>query len=66
MKEFKKISNDTMFKLLMSNKEILTWFLNRILKTNIKDYYLIDRKNNKEITEEYIIDLIEKELRNEN
>lgn len=55
-----------MFKLLMSDKEILTWFLNRILKTNIKNYYFIDRKNNKEITEEYIIDLIEKELKNAN
>lgn len=55
MKEFKKLSNDAIFKLVLSDKEIKIWFLERILKRKIKSVDIFNGQDAKPITEQSII-----------
>ena len=66
MKEFKKLSNDTIFKLVFSDEEIMIWFLERILKKKIKKVNIFNGQNGQPITEQSIIELIKQELKKEN
>ena len=62
MQEFKKLSNDGMMKLVLSNKDILKLFLKRILKRKIYKLDIRNGQDNKPITEEKIIKLMKQEL----
>ena len=66
MKEFKKLSNDKMSKLILSNKTYLTWFLERFLERKIYDYKIINKISNKEINENDVIKLLKQELETSN
>ncbi len=66
MKKFKKLSNDKMSKLILSNKIYMTWFLERFLKRKINNYKIINKMDNKEINEKNIIELLNKELETSN
>ena len=66
MNEFKKLSNDTIFKLVFSDEEIMIWFLERILKKKIKKVNIFNGQNGQPITEQSIIKLIKQELEKEN
>ena len=66
MKEFKKLSNDAIFKLVLSDKEIMIWFLERILKRKIKNVDIFNGQDGQPITEQSIIELIKQELEKEN
>ena len=66
MNEFKKLSNDTIFKLVFSDEEIMIWFLERILKRKIKSVDIFNGQNGQPITERSIIELIKQELEKEN
>ena len=66
MKEFKKLSNDTIFKLVFSDEEIMIWFLERILKKKIKSVDIFNGQDGQPITEQSIIELIRQELEKEN
>ena len=66
MNEFKKLSNDTIFKLVFSDEEIMIWFLERILKKKIKKVNIFNGQNGQPITERSIIELIKQELEKEN
>ena len=66
MKEFKKLSNDTIFKLVFSDEEIMIWFLERILKRKIKSVDIFNGQDGQPITEQNIIELIKQELEKEN
>lgn len=66
MKEFKKLSNDTIFKLVFSDEEIMIWFLERILKRKIKSVDIFNGQDGQPITEQSIIELIKQELEKEN
>ena len=65
-KEFKKLSNDKMSKLILSNKTYMTWFLERFLKRKIKSFQIINKIDGKEINEKNIIELLNKELETTN
>ncbi len=62
MKEFKKLSNDGMMKLVLSHKDILKIFLERILKRKINKLIIRNGQDNKPITQEKIIELMKQEL----
>ena len=66
MKEFKKLSNDTMSKLILSNKTYLNWFLERFLKRKIHDYKIINKIDNNEINPKNVIELLKQELETNN
>lgn len=51
-------------KILFSDKEILVWFLERILNKKINSIVIKDKKNNKDVDENYIINLVKQELVN--
>ena len=51
MKEFKKLSNDGMMKLVLSHKEILKIFLQKTLNKKINKLEIINGQDNKPITE---------------
>ena len=61
-KKFYKIKNDVVFKILFSDKEILVWFLERVLGKEINNISIKDKKNNKDVDYDYIVDLIKQEL----
>ena len=63
-KKFYKIKRDVVMKILFSDKEILVWFLERVLNKKINNIIIKDKKNNKDVTENYIFDLIKQELYN--
>ena len=65
-KKFKKLSNDKMSKLILSNKTYMTWFLEKILKRKIKNYTIINKIDGTEINEKNIIELLNKELETTN
>lgn len=65
-KEFKKLSNDKMGKLILSNKTYMTWFLEKFLKRKIKNFQIINKIDGKEINEKNIIELLNKELETTN
>lgn len=62
MSEFKKLSNDGMMKLVLSHKEILKIFLERILNKNIKTLEIRNGQDNKPIAQKKIIELMKQEL----
>jgi len=66
MQEFKKLSNDGMMKLVLSHKDILKLFLERILKRKINKFDIRNGQDNKPINEEKIIELMKQELTKEN
>ena len=66
MSEFKKLSNDGMMKLVLSHKEILKIFLERILNKKIRTLEIRNGQDNKPIDEEKIIELMKQELSKEN
>lgn len=66
MEEFKKLSNDKMSKLVLSNKKNMNWFLERFLKRKIDDYKIMNKINNKEINENDVIELLKQELQTPN
>lgn len=47
---------------MFSDKEILVWFLERILNKKINDIQIKDKKNNRDVNESYILDLVKQEL----
>ncbi len=61
-KYFKKLSNDSMFKLVFSNKKYMSLLLEKILGRKIDDYSIINKIDNKEIDENNIIELLKQEL----
>lgn len=61
-KEFYKLKRDTIAKLVLSDKEILAWFLKRILDIDVSKIKVKDRNNGMSITEAYLLNLIDKEL----
>jgi predicted transposase/invertase (TIGR01784 family) len=63
--QFKKLSNDTILKLVFSDEKIMIWFLERILKKNIKSINIFNGQDGKPITEDSIIKLIKQELEKE-
>ena len=65
-KEFKKLSNDKMSKLILSNKIYMTWFLEKILKRKIINLQIINKLDGKEVNEENIIELLKQELETSN
>lgn len=65
-KEFKKLSNDTIFKLVFSDEEIMIWFLEKIFKKKIKNINIFNGQDGQPITEQNIIELIKQELEKEN
>ena len=66
MKEFKKLSNDTIFKLVFSDEEIMIWFLERIFRRKIKSVNIFNGQDGQPITEQSIMELIKQELEKEN
>jgi len=66
MAEFKKLSNDKMSKLILSNKKYMSWFLERFLERKIEDYKIINKIDNKEINENDVIELLKQELETTN
>ncbi|MGM9849618.1 MAG: Rpn family recombination-promoting nuclease/putative transposase [Bacilli bacterium] len=66
MQEFKKLSNDGMMKLVLSHKDILKLFLERILKRKINKFDIRNGQDNKPINEEKIIELMKQELTKDN
>ena len=66
MSEFKKLSNDKMSKLILSNKTYMKWFLERFLNKKINDYKITNKIDNKEINEKNIIELLKQELETSN
>ena len=66
MSEFKKLSNDKMSKLILSNKKYMNWFLERFLERKIENYKIINKIDNKEINESDVIELLKQELETSN
>ena len=62
MQEFKKLSNDRMSKLILSNKKYMSWFLERFLGRKINNYKIINKVNEKEINENDVFELLKQEL----
>ncbi len=60
--DFKKLSNDSMFKLIFSNKKYMSWLLEKFLRKKFDDYSIINKIDNKEINENSIIELLKQEL----
>lgn len=62
IRDFKKLSNDSMFKLVFVNKKYMNWLLERFLNKKIDDYKIINKIDNKEVSEENILELLMQEL----
>ena len=60
--DFKKLSNDSMFKLIFSNKKYMSWLLEKFLGKKFDNYSIINKIDNKEINENNIIELLKQEL----
>ena len=66
-KNFKKLSNDGMAKLVFSHKNISIIFLERILGRKLdKSFSIVNKVNNEEIFPEDVIEFIKQELQNKN
>ena len=61
-KEFKKLSDDSMFKAVFSDKKYMSWLLKKFLGRKIEDYSIINKVNNKEISNSDVLELIKQEL----
>lgn len=48
-KEFKKLSDDSMFKAVFSDKKYMSWLLERFLGRKIDDYSIINKFDNQEV-----------------
>ena len=64
--DFKKLFNDTMFKIILSNKRYMNWFLCRFLNENISDYSIINKFDGKVIDNFQVMELLKQELVNSN
>ena len=64
--EFKKLSDDSMFKLIFSNKKYTNWFLERFFNKKIDNYKIINKINNQEINSEKVLELLKQELNTNN
>lgn len=60
--EFKKLSNDSMFKAVFSDKKYMSWLLERFLGRKIDDYSIINKVDNKEVSNSDVLELIKQEL----
>ena len=60
--DFKKLSNDSMFKLIFSNKKYMSWLLEKFFGKKMDNYSIINKIDNKEINENDIIELLKQEL----
>ena len=61
-KEFKKLSDDSMFKAVFSDKKYMSWLLERFLGRRIDDYSIINKVDNKEVSNNDVLELIKQEL----
>lgn len=65
-KEFKKLSNDYMFKLIFANKRFMNYLISKTLNRTLEDFMILNKADNQEITSEEIIELIKQELTSNN
>ena len=59
---FKKLSNDSMFKAVFSDKKYMSWLLERFLGRKIDDYSIINKFDNKEVDTKDVLELLKQEL----
>lgn len=62
MKEFKKLSDGSMFKAVFSDKKYMSWLLERFLGRRIDSYSIINKVDNKEVSKEDVLELLKQEL----
>ena len=65
-KKFKKLSDDYMFKAIFSDKKYMNWLLEKFLGRKINNYKIINKIDNKEVSNSDVLELIKQELVNSN
>ena len=63
---FKKLSDDSMFKAVFSDKKYMSWLLERFLGRKIDNYKIINKIDNKEVNNKDVLELLKQELVNSN
>ena len=66
MKPYFKLSNDYMYKLVMSNTRIMSVFLERVLGIFLDDFLIFDKSSNKEINPIVVKEFLMQELNSSN
>ena len=61
-REFKKLSDDSMFKAVFSDKKYMNWLLEKFLGRKIDDYKIINKIDNREVNTKDVLDLLKQEL----
>ena len=65
-RKFKKLSDDSMFKAIFSDKKYMNWLLEKFLGRKINNYKIINKIDNKEVDNNDVLELIKEELVNSN